>query len=74
MTRRAEFTRATKLAAWKRAGGPDDPLGECGCRQPISDSDPAEYHHILEAEAGDTAGPEKELKTAEAMLAAASAE
>ncbi len=27
-----------------------------------------------EAEAGDTAGPEKELKTAEAMLAAASAE
>ncbi len=54
MTRRAEFTVATKLAAWKRAGGPDDPRCECGCDQPISDSDPAEYHHILAAESGDT--------------------
>ena len=62
MTRRAEFTRTTKLAAWKRAGGPDDPLCECGCRQPISDSDPAEYHHIMEAEAGDTEARRAYLK------------
>ena len=54
MTRRAEFTTATKLAAWARAGGPDDPRCECGCRQPISDSDPAEYHHRMEAESGDS--------------------
>ncbi len=54
MSRRAEFTVKTKLDAWKRAGGPDDPRCECGCGLPISDSDPAEYHHILEAESGDT--------------------
>ncbi len=54
MTRRAEFTTATKLLAWKRAGGPDCPVCECGCDQPISDSDPAEYHHVEEAESGDT--------------------
>ena len=59
MTRRAEFTVKTKLAAWKRAGGPDDPRCECnilygGCGLPISKSDPAEYHHVEEAESGDS--------------------
>lgn len=52
---------------------------------PVADIDRAQAEKRLEdakqalteageAEAGDTAGPEKELKTAEAMLAAASAE
>ncbi len=59
MTRRAEFTVKTKLAAWKRAGGPDCPVCECGCGVPISKSDPAEYHHINEAESGDT--PERRI-------------
>ncbi len=54
MTRRAEFPVSVKLAAWDLAGGPDDPRCECGCGQPITDSDPAEYHHVEEAESGDT--------------------
>lgn len=53
MTRRPEFSRKTKLAAWTRAGGPDDPRCECGCGLPITKSDPAQYHHIEEAESGD---------------------
>ncbi len=52
MTARAEFSGKTRYAAWLRAGGPDDPRCECGCDQPISKSDPAEYHHIEEAESG----------------------
>jgi len=65
MTRRPEFSRRTKLAAYERAGGPDNPRCECdralevqngtvpGCSgQPITTSDPAEYHHIEEAESG----------------------
>ncbi len=63
MTTRAEFTTATKLLAWKRAGGPTDPRCECGCGQPISDSDPAEYHHIEEAESGDTPERRKFLRS-----------
>ncbi len=51
---RAEFSTATKLKAWQRAGGPDDPRCECGCGLSISTSDRAEYHHIEEAESGDT--------------------
>ena len=54
MTRRAEFTVKTKLDAWARAGGPDDPRCECGCGLSISESDRAEYHHIEEAESGDS--------------------
>ncbi len=59
MSRRAEFTVKTKIAAWKRAGGPDDLRCECGCGQSISKSDPAEYHHVEEAESGDT--PERRV-------------
>lgn len=54
MTRPADFTRTVKLAAWARAGGPDDPRCECGCGLPITASDPAEYHHDQEAESGDS--------------------
>jgi hypothetical protein len=70
MTTRAEFTPTTKLAAWHLAGGPNAPCCEChkinehpGKRfddcggQPITKSDPAEYHHIEEAESDD--GPER---------------
>ncbi len=60
---RAEFTVKTKLLAWKRSGGPTDPRCECGCGQPISDSDPAEYHHIEEAESGDTPERRKFLRS-----------
>ncbi len=68
MTRRAEFTVKTKLAAWQRAGGPDDPRCECGCDQPISASDPAEYHHVEEAESGDTPERRKFLRSLENAL------
>ncbi len=68
MTIRAEFTTATKLAAWKRAGGPDCPVCECGCGVPISDSDPAEYHHVNEAESGDTPERRKFLRSLENCL------
>ena len=54
MTRPADFTRTVKLAAWARAGGPDDPRCECGCGLPITPGDPAEYHHVEEAESGDS--------------------
>ena len=75
MTRRANFTTRTKLAAWQRAGGPDDPNCECGklerafCfRMPITKSDPAEYHHIEEAESGDTSERRAYLKSLENCL------
>ncbi len=68
MTRRAEFTVKTKLDAWKRAGGPDDPRCECGCGLPISASDPAEYHHVEEAESGDTPERRKYLRSLENAL------
>ena len=42
---RKEFSPKTKLAAWRRAGGPDTPICECGCGLPITKADPAEYHH-----------------------------
>ena len=60
---RAEFTVKTKLLAWKRAGGPDNPRCECGCNQPIDDSSPAEYHHVEEAESGDTPERRKYLRS-----------
>lgn len=76
---RPDFSPKTKLAMWQRAGGPDDPRCECymvkekdefrHCgRQPITKSDPAEYHHIAEAEGADRqADPERWafLKSAE---------
>ncbi len=68
MSKRAEFTVKTKLLAWARAGGPGDPRCECGCRQPISDSDPAEYHHVEEAESGDTPERRKFLRSLENCL------
>lgn len=67
MTRRPEFPPKVKLAAFRRAGGPDDPRCECfmvpgfreTCgRQPITYADPVEYHHIYEAEMGDEVDPE----------------
>lgn len=39
---RAEFSKATKLAAWKRSGG----HCECGCGQKIVGT--PEYDHIIE--------------------------
>ena len=68
MTRRAEFTVKTKLDAWARAGGPDCPVCECGCGLPISDGDPAEYHHVNEAESGDTPERRKYLRSLENCL------
>ncbi len=68
MTRRAEFPVSVKLAAWKRAGGPDCPVCECGCGVPISDSDPAEYHHVNEAESGDTPERRRFLRSLENCL------
>ncbi len=75
MTIRAEFTTATKLLAWKRAGGPDDPRCECNklsracCfGMPITKSDPAEYHHIEEAESGDTPERRAYLRSLENAL------
>ena len=76
MTRRAEFPVSVKLTAWKRAGGPDDPRCECwrlegfdNCgRQPITKSDPAEYHHVEEAESSDTPECRKYLRSLENCL------
>ncbi len=68
MTRRANFTTATKLLAWKRAGGPDCPVCECGCGVPISANDPAEYHHVEEAESGDTPERRAYLRSLENCL------
>jgi len=65
MNIRAEFSTTTKIAAWKRAGGPDDLRCECGCGQQISKSDPAEYHHVEEAESGDTPERRKYLRSLE---------
>ncbi len=45
LPRRREFSAKTKLDAWHRAGGPDDPRCECGCGLPIDKRNPAEYHH-----------------------------
>jgi hypothetical protein len=50
---RPEFSSKTKMAAARRAGFPDDFRCECGFGQPITKSDPAEYHHIDEAESVD---------------------
>ena len=63
MSRRAEFPVSVRLDAWARAGGPGDPRCECGCNQPISDSDPSEYHHVEEAESGDTPERRKFLRS-----------
>ena len=63
MTLRPNFSTTTKSAAWHLAGGPDDPRCECGCGQPISKSDPAEYHHVEEAESGDTPERRKYLRS-----------
>ena len=76
MTRRPEFSTKTKLAAWHIAGGPSDPRCEChkinehpGKRfddcggQPITKSDPAEYHHIEEAESGEVPERRKYLRS-----------
>ena len=77
MTRRAEFTGTTKLAAWQRAGGPDNPRCECGKLKgrrpicfgmPITKSDPAEYHHIEEAESEDSPERRAHLKSLENCL------
>jgi len=68
MTRRAEFPAKTRLAAWQRAGGPDSPRCECGCRQPITKSDPAEYHHVEEAESDDSPKRRAYLRSLENCL------
>ncbi len=47
MTRRAEFTRATKLAAWDRCGG----RCECGCDRKLYPGD-IEYDHRITCEMG----------------------
>ena len=46
MTRRAEFTRKTKLAAWERDGG------RCrhGCGKKLHPGDRVEYDHIIRCE------------------------
>lgn len=67
MGRAADFPKRVKLAAWKRAGGPDAPRCEChmvpefdGCGGlPITKSDPAQYHHIEPAEEGRDAAPDR---------------
>jgi 5-methylcytosine-specific restriction endonuclease McrA len=43
---RAEFTKATKLAAWERCKG----ICECGCGQKIIGT--PEYHHVVPAALG----------------------
>ncbi len=47
MTRRAEFTRTTKLAAWERSGGCCE-----NCERKISPGDGPEYDHIIADEHG----------------------
>lgn len=72
MPKRPDFTRKTMLAMWQRCGGPDAPRCECdrtlevqrgeipGCGgQLITKSDPAQYHHIVEAETGDDRDAER---------------
>ncbi len=46
MTRRAEFTRKTKIAAWERDGG------RCrhGCGRKLRPGDRIEYDHIIRCE------------------------
>ena len=65
---RAEFTSKIRYAAWTRAGGPDDPRCECGCGQPITKSEPAEYHHIEEAESETDADRRAYLKSLDNCL------
>ena len=65
---RAEFTSKTRYADWTRAGGPDDPHCECGCGQPITESDGPEYHHICEAESGATPERRTYLKSLDNCL------
>lgn len=51
MTYRAEFTLATRKAAWARAGG----ICECGCGLPFDLNHPKgcpEYDHIIPAKLG----------------------
>ncbi len=47
MTRRTEFTRTTKLAAWDRCGG----RCECGCDRKLYPGD-IEYDHRITCEQG----------------------
>lgn len=54
MSKRQEFSKQTKLAAWQRAGG----HCECGCGQKIIAGDGPEYDHRLEARLGGDASLE----------------
>jgi len=49
MTRRTEFTRTTKLAAWDRSGGKCE---EPECAHKIFPGDGPEYDHRIPAEQG----------------------
>lgn len=46
--KRAEFSVATKKAAYERSGG----LCECGCAMPFDVKNPPEYDHRVEAALG----------------------